>query len=154
MASRPTEFNQKQRAVLTTYYRSKAPGPLKRAEEKIEELKAEQKEVQDQLHSTMVMKEGKKREAFILVRGEYDKPGDKVERGLPKFLPPMPKDQPLDRLGLANWIVDRSNPLTARVWVNRQWENLFGAPDGQNLRKLWNASRFSQPFGVARLVGR
>jgi hypothetical protein len=126
LASRPAEFDQKQRAALTAYYRANVSSPLKKAEGKIEKLEAEKQKFREQLQTTMVMKESKKRDAFILRRGEYDKPGDKVERGLPKFLPPMPANQPMDRLGLANWIVDRSNPLTARVWVNRQWENLFG----------------------------
>jgi hypothetical protein len=74
----------------------------------------------------MVLKEVAPRDAFILVRGEYDKRGEKVERGLPAALPPLPDGAPNNRLGLAQWIVDRSNPLTARVWVNRAWEQLFG----------------------------
>ncbi len=74
----------------------------------------------------MVMRETKPRDAVVLFRGEYDKPGEKVSRGLPAILPPLPAGQPMDRLGLARWIVDPSNPLTARVWVNRQWEQFFG----------------------------
>jgi hypothetical protein len=61
-----------------------------------------------------------------LRRGEYDKPGEKVNRGIPSVLPPLPDDAPVNRLGLAKWIVSPSNPLTARVWVNRQWEKFFG----------------------------
>ena len=76
--------------------------------------------------TTMVMKEREPKDAFILVRGEYDKPGEKVTRGLPAALPPMPADQSMDRLGLAKWIASESNPLTARVWVNRAWEHFFG----------------------------
>jgi hypothetical protein len=74
----------------------------------------------------MVMQEGKPRDAFLLIRGEYDNRGDKVEPGLPAFLPPLPDGQQANRLSLANWIVSRDNPLTARVWVNRIWERMFG----------------------------
>jgi hypothetical protein len=74
----------------------------------------------------MVMKETKPREAFILTRGEYDRPTDKVERATPAFLPPLPEGASNDRLGFAQWVVSDSNPLTARVWVNREWERFFG----------------------------
>ncbi|MBI3878727.1 MAG: DUF1553 domain-containing protein [Verrucomicrobia bacterium] len=75
----------------------------------------------------MVMKElAKPREARLLIRGQYDKPGDAVFAALPAVLPPMPVGSPTNRLGLAKWLVDPQHPLTARVWVNRQWEKFFG----------------------------
>ncbi len=64
--------------------------------------------------------------ASILMRGQYDKLGDKVEANTPGFLPPMPEGAPKNRLGLAQWLVARDNPLTARVAVNRFWQELFG----------------------------
>jgi hypothetical protein len=76
--------------------------------------------------TVMVMKEGPPRDAFILKRGVYDAHGDKVAAGLPHVLPPMPAGFPNNRLGFAEWLVDRSNPLTARVTVNRYWQMLFG----------------------------
>lgn len=76
--------------------------------------------------TVMVMKEGPQRDAFILKRGAYDMHGDKVSAGLPHVLPPMPAGFPNNRLGFAEWLVDRSNPLTARVTVNRFWQMLFG----------------------------
>ena len=66
------------------------------------------------------------RETFVLIRGEYNKPGDKVTRGTPQALPPMPAGVPNNRLGLAQWLVAPSHPLTARVTVNRFWQQLFG----------------------------
>ena len=75
----------------------------------------------------MVMQEmAKPRDAFILKRGEYDKPGEKVTMGVPAALPPLPEGAPLNRLGLAQWMVDPRHPLTARVAVNRMWEKFFG----------------------------
>jgi hypothetical protein len=75
----------------------------------------------------MVAKEmEKQRETFMLMRGEYDKRGDKVEPGVPAILPPLPRGAPTNRLGLAKWLVDPSHPLTARVTVNRFWQQYFG----------------------------
>ncbi|HYT88445.1 MAG TPA: PSD1 and planctomycete cytochrome C domain-containing protein, partial [Gemmataceae bacterium] len=76
---------------------------------------------------TMVMEERPQpRDTFVLLRGAYDKYGEKVGPGVPACLPPLPKEVPNNRLGLAKWLVDRSNPLTARVTVNRLWQMHFG----------------------------
>ncbi len=65
--------------------------------------------------------------AHVLNRGEYASKGEKVGAGTPGSLHPFPKDAPLNRLGLAQWLVDPANPLMARVTMNRLWHNLFGA---------------------------
>jgi hypothetical protein len=81
----------------------------------------------DSLPTVMVMQERPQpRDTFLLVRGAYDKPGDKVTQGLPAILPPLPAGVPNNRLGLARWLVSPSNPLTARVMVNRLWQMYFG----------------------------
>lgn len=67
------------------------------------------------------------RETFTFEKGAYDKPTTtKVSFTVPASLPPMAKDAPKNRLGLAQWIVSRDNPLTARVTVNRFWQAFFG----------------------------
>jgi hypothetical protein len=66
------------------------------------------------------------RETFVLRRGNYADPLEKVEPATPTFLPPLPPGAPRDRLGLARWVVDPANPLTARVAVNRLWQLFFG----------------------------
>ena len=77
--------------------------------------------------TTMVMEEMEKpRDTFILIRGAYDKPGERVTAGTPAVLPPMAADLPRNRLGLARWLVSPENPLTARVTVNRLWQSVFG----------------------------
>jgi hypothetical protein len=77
---------------------------------------------------TMVMEERKQpRETFILERGIYNKYGKKVQAALPEALPPLPTGAPNNRLGLAQWLVSKDNPLTARVTVNRYWQMFFGA---------------------------
>ena len=77
--------------------------------------------------TTMVMQEmPEPRETHLLIRGQYDRPGELVSAGVPASLPPLPSDVAVNRLGLARWLVDRDNPLTARVAVNRLWQMLFG----------------------------
>ncbi|MEM7452847.1 MAG: PSD1 and planctomycete cytochrome C domain-containing protein [Planctomycetota bacterium] len=79
--------------------------------------------------ATMVMKEmGNPREAYVLERGEYDKPNEDVHcpPGVPGAIGEVGADAPANRLGLARWLVSREQPLTARVTVNRFWQQLFG----------------------------
>jgi hypothetical protein len=75
----------------------------------------------------MVMQEMEKpRDTFVLLRGSYDKPGEKVTAAVPAFLPPLPAGAPANRLGLAQWLTAPDHPLTARVAVNRYWQSYFG----------------------------
>lgn len=123
----PTENRTpQQRVELEKYFRASVDSPLRDADYALAAAKAELEKFERTVPSVMVMREGPARDAFILKRGEYDKPGDKVSMTTPAVLPPMPKDAPVNRLGLAKWIVDPANPLTARVWVNRAWEKFFG----------------------------
>ncbi len=66
------------------------------------------------------------RDTFVLHRGNYADPREKVDAATPSFLPPLAADAPHDRLELARWVVDPRHPLTARVAVNRVWQMLFG----------------------------
>lgn len=65
-------------------------------------------------------------EAYLLFRGEYDKRRDKLSAKTPEMFPAMPDDYPKNRLGLAKWLLRPDHPLTARVTVNRMWQELFG----------------------------
>jgi hypothetical protein len=67
----------------------------------------------------------KVRTTYILKRGQYDNHGDSVEPGTPKAILPF-NGYPKNRLGLAEWLFDKRNPLTARVFVNQVWQELFG----------------------------
>jgi hypothetical protein len=64
--------------------------------------------------------------ADMLTRGVYDARTERVQPGVPHFLPPLPAGAEPDRLGLAEWTVSAANPLTARVTVNRMWQEIFG----------------------------
>ena len=105
-------------------------------------LPAEMREVREQLlaarrdyaaflatvPTTMVMQDmNPPRDTFILKRGAYDAHGDQVQPGILSVFPPMKPEWPNNRLGLARWLVDRGNPFTARVTVNRFWQMYFGA---------------------------
>lgn len=99
--------------------------PLDSAE--LARLEAERKKLDDSIPTVMVMEERPiVRPTFVLKRGAYDAPGEPVSPAVPSFLPPLPGGAPRNRLGLARWLVDRGNPLTARVAVNRYWQMLFG----------------------------
>ncbi|MCR9098380.1 MAG: PSD1 and planctomycete cytochrome C domain-containing protein [bacterium] len=75
----------------------------------------------------MVMEEQEEpRKTYILNRGKYDQYGDEVQPAVPEQLPPIPEGAPNNRLGLAQWLFAPENPLTARVTVNRLWQQLFG----------------------------
>lgn len=84
-------------------------------------LPADMKEIK-----VMVMNDSAPKQAFVLDRGEYDRPTDSVHFDTPTRILPYPADFPKNRLGLAQWVVSRDNPLTARVFVNRLWGMIFG----------------------------
>ena len=78
-------------------------------------LEKERDRIEQAVPVTLVSREiATPRPSYILKRGEYDQRGAKVERGTPSFLPPFPKDAPLNRLGFAQWLLEPEHPLTAR----------------------------------------
>ncbi len=113
---------------LSEYYLSvAAPENDRQFYARLRSLREQKDGLQKTIATTMVMAEMKKpRDTFILGRGQYDNPGEKVTPGVPAFLPPLPAGAPLNRLTLARWIVDPANPLTARVAVNHFWQENFG----------------------------
>jgi hypothetical protein len=80
----------------------------------------------EEVPRVMVMRDDRKRDTFVLDRGEYLKPKDKVGFSTPAFLPAPAADSPQDRLGFARWLFTPDHPLTARVQVNRMWQLFFG----------------------------
>lgn len=95
-----------------------------------ERARAEHALAADAIPGTMVFGDlSVPRDSFVMLRGQYDKPGEKVEPGTPAALPPLKPQSPGQRptrLDLARWIVAPENPLTARVAVNRLWQQFFG----------------------------
>jgi len=110
-----------------TFLAQAAPEELKHAHHKLAGLKKQKLSFEDGLPTLMVMEEmPTARPTFLLKRGAYDAPGEKVERGVPAALSPMPAGFPNNRLGFARWLVSPDHPLTSRVAVNRFWQMLFG----------------------------
>jgi hypothetical protein len=114
-----------------------APDDLKQARAALVELKRQKQSFEDDLPTLMVMEEMRPpRPTFLLKRGAYDAPGEKVERGIPAVLPPLRRGAreeavsiapTSNRLDFARWLVSAEHPLTSRVAVNRFWQMLFGA---------------------------
>ena len=130
----PVKWSKAQEDVLRRHWlanvyagASETLGPLTREKEALERKKAE---VNKNTAITFVMADlPKARQSYVMIRGQYDNPGEKVFRGVPAFLPALPvkpKDRDYNRLDLANWLVRDDHPLTARVAVNRIWQQFFG----------------------------
>ena len=117
-----------QKSELRTFFlNTAAPEAFRTSEQKRKSLKGKLSRLQKNIPTTMVMQENKKpRETFVLVRGVYNQPGEKVSANVPDALPALKKQAPLNRLGLARWLTNPEHPLTARVYVNRLWQQLFG----------------------------
>ena len=114
-----------ERKKLDQYFRVNETHPLTVAKSKFEQAKKTLDQFNDSLPSTMVMKEkAAPKDAFILNRGEYNQPLEKVGRALPRALPPLPEGEPENRLGLARWLVSGDHPLTGRVWVTVSYTHL------------------------------
>ena len=101
------------------------PAELKK---QIEALKKQRSQIIKEVRAAMVMRERKEvKPTHIRIRGNYDQKGPLVTRDTPHFLPTLKKRaQVADRLDLARWLVEKENPLTARVAVNRFWQQFFG----------------------------
>ncbi len=112
---------------LFAYFLARHHQPYRAARAELKTLRQQESALLDEIPEIMVMEElPQPRVTHLLKRGAYDAPGEIVPRETPDWLPPFPKDQPRNRLGLARWMVDRKNPLTARVVVNRIWRIHFG----------------------------
>jgi hypothetical protein len=102
-------------------YRS-AREALDRAEEQLADVRRS-----GEVDVMVLADRAKPRESHVLVRGVWDKKGEAVSPATPDAIAPWPANAPRNRLGLAQWLLSRDNPLTARVVVNQFWQSLFGA---------------------------
>ena len=103
------------------------PADLAQARTRLADAQTKRDSFYQSLPTVMVMEDmPTPRETHVLIRGMYDRPGEIVTPLLPAALVSSPAAYPPNRLGLAQWLVDSSNPLTARVTVNRFWQMYFG----------------------------
>lgn len=124
LVSQATLTSQQSREVAASYL---ALGPSTAASEQYKKATIERKALDDQIPYTYIAQEmSKPRVAHLLKRGEYNLLGDVTPRMVPKAFGSMSTKLPKNRLGLAEWITDPKNPLVARVFVNRVWQQHFG----------------------------
>ncbi len=115
-----------EKAMLVSYQQTTHP-ERKALAERIASLPKLINDTEISIPTALVMEElPAPRVTHILLRGEYNKLGEAVLANTPATLPAMSSDLPRNRLGLARWLTDPANPLTARVMVNRLWQSLFG----------------------------
>jgi mono/diheme cytochrome c family protein len=145
MSAAIKELEAKAHGPWTNEYAKKLADELNKAKKALNDLN-------NSIPSTMVMQEmDKPRDTFMLIRGQYNKKGDKVAANVPAFLPQLPKDAKPNRLALAEWLVNPNHPLTARVIVNRYWQLYFGigivktSALRANARRIRNCSTISPP---------
>ena len=122
----PTERTAEEQKRLVDSRTARLPEHRKLTEQ-IAALTQQMETVEKDIPTTMVMDDTVPRKTFVLIRGVYDQPGEEVAANTPEVLLSMPEGLPRNRLGLARWLTDRSNPLPARVQVNRFWQSLFGS---------------------------
>src|SRR5262249_42331661 len=114
------------RRLREYYLASHPPAPLRAVREKMAAFERELRDLRETLPRVMVMSDARPRETHILERGNYLMPREAVQPGTPASLPVQTQAGPRNRLGLAQWLLSADNPLTARVQVNRIWQQFFG----------------------------
>ncbi len=113
--------------LLRDYYLSAIDAPARELSNKLSAARAAYRNVQNGIREIVTMRESAQPvPAYILARGDYTQPKEKVERETPDWLPPFPADQPRNRLGFAKWLTSPDHPLTSRVVINRVWQEIFG----------------------------
>jgi hypothetical protein len=122
------QLTDAERSALSVYYFYQRDRATRETIAQLRKVDAERRGIARRSPITLVMQEqaGTKPVAHVLNRGQYDQPRDEVEPQVPAILPRMSDSMPRNRLGLAQWLVDPANPLTARVTVNRFWQEVFG----------------------------
>lgn len=123
------ERTEAQLSTLRNHYLQSIDQPYQQLSKSLSELRAQIAQNEAPISSVMVMEDvPQMRPTYVLNRGQYSSPLEDrpVEPGVISILPGMPEGAPRNRLGLAQWIVSKENPLTARVTMNRLWGMFFG----------------------------
>ncbi|MGE0375615.1 MAG: DUF1553 domain-containing protein, partial [Planctomycetaceae bacterium] len=123
------EWPEPRREMLKTFLIAADEGELHAAQERLDSLRKERSDYDAAIPTVMIMKDrAEPRPTYRLERGAYDAPdrSEQLTPAVPAVFKPMPGEYGANRLALAHWIIDRENPLTARVQVNRIWQRLFG----------------------------
>lgn len=124
----PDKRTKAEQSKLRTFFMEQvAEEPLREARRSLATATEQLNQLVRSFPTVMVMEElATPRPSHILTRGQYDQPAEPVQPDVPSVLPAFPAGQPRNRLGLARWLVSGDHPLTARVTVNRIWQQHFG----------------------------
>jgi mono/diheme cytochrome c family protein len=115
-----------ERGDLQRFYKENYAVDYLRSETALAEARKHKEESYKKIPTTLIMEEmNPPRDSFVLVRGDFRNPGEKVTPGTPAVLPQLPEGD-ANRLTLARWLIAKENPLMARVTVNRYWSVFFG----------------------------
>lgn len=124
---RSAEQSESIRRYFLTYVHPETKLQFGPVQQQVDTLTKERTDLDAAIPTSMVMQDlAQPRKTFILKRGEYDQPGEEVSAAVPAVFPPLPEGVAANRLGLARWLTQREHPLTARVAVNRIWQQIFG----------------------------
>ncbi len=127
VSTSPAQLSQDQRTLLRTHYLYNNQPRYKASIQELQRAREQLADSVGQVQEVMVMEEmPQRRKAFVLERGLYDTYGEEVFPGTPEAILALPENLPKNRLGLAQWLMHPDHPLTARVAVNRYWQNFFG----------------------------
>ena len=127
LASAPNLLKPEQRDLLRRHYLTDVVPAYAKTRGALREVRQQLTDSMERVQEIMVMKEmDEPRQSYILDRGQYDAPSEPVETRVPDWIMPMPEGAPANRLGLAQWMFQPEHPLTARVAVNRYWQQFFG----------------------------
>ncbi|MEO5741269.1 MAG: DUF1553 domain-containing protein [Vicinamibacterales bacterium] len=124
-----TQLSSSEKDALKLYYLMHHDAGYQKLSAQFARVSIEHRAIELRSNTAMVLEErsDSRASAHVLFRGMYDQPRELLEARTPSFLPPMAPELPRNRLGLAQWMVDRGNPLFSRVTVNRFWQEVFGA---------------------------
>ena len=124
---KPAELNASDLSTLKAYYISCIDPNILQAQSQLTNQRNILSDSTEKIPELMVMQEmPKPKKTFLLKRGQYDAPGKEVFPGTAEKIFPFSDRLPKNRYGLALWLTDENNPLTARVAVNHLWQNIFG----------------------------
>jgi hypothetical protein len=123
----PQALSPQEKEILSRYYLAAVDPKSLDALKELTDIRTALADTTERVREIMVMQEmPQRKKAHILLRGNYDSFGAEVFPNTPESILPFPKNYPKNRYGLALWLTDKNNPLTARVAVNRFWQNFFG----------------------------
>jgi mono/diheme cytochrome c family protein len=128
LAQTSADLTPAEHQCLLEWYLARSYEPYRKLAAEQHRLNLDLRQIASRGATTLVMEERADQTPFAhtLYRGAYDQKRDRVEAGTPTVLPPMASALPRNRLGFARWLFTEDHPLTARVAVNRMWQEIFG----------------------------